>query len=175
MESIFFAVLIFLMRLVDVSVGTLRVVVLIRGRRRWAGILGFIESLVWVLAARQVLADLDEPIKIVGYAAGFGAGTMLGVTIERWLAMGSVLVRWVAAIDAPQAFPATREAGFPTTVLNGEGRDGPVRIVFSVVPRKQVGEVLDIIAAVNPEAFVTIEEARLPDLAARKTAAAVKK
>ena len=175
MELLLAALLIFGMRLLDVSAGTLRIVMLVRGKRRWAGILGFLESLIWVLAARQVLGDLDEPIKIVAYAGGFAAGTMLGSTIERWLAMGSVLVRVVAPIDSPNAYEAVRAAGYAVTVLNGEGRDGPVRLWLSVTPRRDVGDVLDLIAKVNPQAFVTVEEARLPDLSTRRSAASVRK
>lgn len=175
MELALAALLIFGMRLLDVSAGTLRIVMLVRGRRRWAGLLGFLESLIWVLAAGQVLGDLDQPVKIVAYAGGFASGTMLGATIERWLAMGSVLVRVVAPIESPHAYERIREMGFPVTVLNGEGRDGAVRLWLCVVSRKAVGTVLDSIAEVNPQAFVTVEEARLPDLMARKSAATVKK
>ncbi|MDH3517287.1 MAG: DUF5698 domain-containing protein, partial [Acidimicrobiia bacterium] len=121
------ALLIFLMRVTDVTVGTLRIVFLIRGKRWTAGLLGFFESLVWVLAARQVLTDLDDPIKIIGFAAGFGMGTVLGGTIERWLALGNKLVRIVAPLESPTGFEALRDAGYHVTVLNGEGRDGDVR------------------------------------------------
>lgn len=163
------------MRLADVSLGTLRIVMLVRGKRRWAGVLGFFESLIWVLAARQVLGDLDEVIKIAAYAGGYAAGTMLGSTIERWLAMGSVLVRIVAPVDSPHAYEVLRDAGYPTTVLNGEGRDGPVRVAFSVLPRRASRSALDLVAETNPEAFVTVEEARHMDLATRRSATAMKK
>jgi uncharacterized protein YebE (UPF0316 family) len=165
MELVLAALLIFVMRLADVSLGTLRIVVLVRGKRRWAGALGFFESLIWLLAAREVLGNLDEPIKIIAYAGGYAAGTMLGSTIERWLAMGSVLVRIVSPIESPHAFQALRDAGYPVTVLNGEGRDGPVRISFCVLPRRQSAKALELIASVNPEAFVTMEEARPMPLA----------
>lgn len=175
MDAFLAALVIFLLRLADVSVGTLRIVMLVRGKRRWAGLLGFFESLIWVLAAAQVLSDLSDPIKVVGYAGGFAAGTVLGASIERWLAMGTVLVRVVSAVDDPQVYPQIHDAGLPVTVVNGEGREGEVRIVFSVIPRRRVGEVLDIVASVNPAAFVTIEEAKMPDLYARKSAATLRK
>lgn len=175
MELLLAALLIFCLRITDVALGTLRIVLLVREKRRWAGVLGFFESLVWVLAARAVLTELDEPVKILAYAGGFAVGTVLGSTVERWMAMGTALVRVVAAIEDPQAYPHLQEAGFPTTVLNGEGRDGPVRIVFLVVPRRRVPEVLDVVASVNPAAFVTVEEAKTPNLAARRSAALVRK
>ncbi len=175
MELLLAALVIFSMRLLDVSAGTLRIVMLVRGKRRWAGILGFFESLIWVLAARQVLGDLDEPIKMVAYAGGFAAGTMLGSTIERWLAMGSVLVRVISPVSSPPVFPVLRQLGLGVTVVNGEGRDGEVRVLFTVIPRRRVSEVLDVIAHTNDEAFVTVEEARLPNLEARRSAAAIRK
>ncbi len=163
------------MRVTDVTLGTLRIVFLVRGNRWYAGLLGFFESLIWVLAARQVLTDLDNPAKILGFAAGFGAGTLLGATIERWLALGSKLVRVVSPYDAPAGYAALRDAGFQVTVLNGEGRDGDVRIAFSVVPRRRTGEVLSIVRKHNPEAFVTLEDATLPNMKALRTAASVRK
>ncbi len=175
MELVLAALLIFGMRLLDVSAGTLRIVMLVRGKRRWAGLLGFLESIIWVLAARQVLGDLDEPLKIIAYSGGFAAGTMLGSTIERWLAMGSVLIRVITPVESQPVYPALRALGLGVTVVNGEGKDGEVRILFTVIPRRRVGEVLDLIAATNHEAFVTVEEARLPNLPARLSAAAVKK
>jgi uncharacterized protein YebE (UPF0316 family) len=167
--------MIFCMRLADVSLGTLRIVMLVRGKRRWAGLLGFFESLIWLLAAGAVLGSLDSPLKMIGYAGGYAVGTMLGSTIERWLAMGNVLVRIVAPVDSVHAYDSLRAAGYPTTVLNGEGRDGPVRISFTVLPRREARRALDVVAGVNPDAFVTIEEARLPELAARRSALALRK
>jgi uncharacterized protein YebE (UPF0316 family) len=175
MEALLAAFVIFLMRVTDQTLGTLRIIFLVRGRRGIAGALGFLESLVWVLAARQVLTDLDEPIKILGFAAGFGAGTMLGGTIERWMALGNRLVRIVAPVDSPHAIDELREAGYGVTVLNGEGYEGAVRVAFSVVPRRQADQVLEIIAEKNPEAFVTIEDATLPNIPVVKRAASVRK
>ncbi len=175
MELALAALAIFGMRLMDVSAGTLRIVMLVRGKRRWAGLLGFLESLIWVLAAGQVLGNLNQPIKIVAYAGGFAAGTMLGSTIERWLAMGSVLVRVITPIETDPVSPILRQRGFGVTVVNGEGRDGEVRVLFTVIPKKRVAEVLGLISHINHEAFVTVEEARLPTLPARQSAASVKK
>ncbi len=175
MSLILSAALIFAMRLVDVSLGTLRIGMVVRGKRRWAGMLGFAESIVWVLAARQVLGDLDEPLTMISYAAGYGAGTMFGATIERWLAMGNVLVRIVAAADTTPAYARLREEGFGVTVVNGHGQDGEVRVAFSVVPRRHLSEALDIVHSVSPEAFVTVEEAQMAELATRPKAFAIRK
>ncbi len=160
------ALLIFLMRITDVSIGTLRIIMLVRGKRREAGLLGFFESLVWLLAAGQVLTNLDSPLKIIAYAGGYATGTMFGSTIERWLAMGKTLMRIVAPVNSPQVAEALRNAGFYVTVVNAAGRDGEVRIAFSVIPRKRIPEALKLVSEINPRAFVTFEETTMAELRA---------
>jgi uncharacterized protein YebE (UPF0316 family) len=152
------ALTIFALRILDVSIGTLRIGMLVRGRRRLAGLFSFVESLIWLIAAAQVLSNLDNPIKFVAYAGGYAAGTMLGSTIERWMAMGSALLRVVSPVTGPSVAEALRQKGFYVTVVNAEGRDGDVMISFSVIPRKEAPEALAIIKDIAPEAFVTIED-----------------
>ena len=162
MEIFLAALMIFGLRLIDVSLGTLRIVLLTRGDGWRAGLIGFLESLIWVFAISQVLRNLDDPVLMVGFAAGFGAGTFLGVLVEGWLAMGTKIVRIVASVDSPQAAPVLRENGYAVTVLNGEGLQGEVRLALTVVPRRQLRKVLGIIYETNPKAFVTFEHVRLP-------------
>jgi uncharacterized protein YebE (UPF0316 family) len=157
---LFSAFIIFLLRVTDVTIGTLRIGMLVRGYRLLAGSLGFIESLIWLASVAQVLSSLDEPIKAVAYCAGFATGTMLGVTVERWLAMGKSVMQVIAPVGSPQVAPALREAGFVVTVVNAEGRDGNVRIAYSVISKKRQRQALDIVSKLNPGAFITFEEVR---------------
>ncbi len=168
LETIVVSLLIFGARLVDQSLGTMRIIYLFRGRRALAGALGFFESATWLLAVSQVVTNIDEPIKVVAFAGGFAAGTMLGGTVERWLALGQGVLRVVSPFESPQAAAALRAAGFAVTVVNAEGRDGPVRLAFSVVPRKRKREALAIVARVNPGAFVTFEDVEMLNLALAK-------
>jgi uncharacterized protein YebE (UPF0316 family) len=163
MDLVLSALLIFSMRVADVSIGTVRIVTLVQGRRFLAGGLGFFESLIWILAASQVIGNLDDPVRIVGYAGGFAAGTVLGSTIERWIGMGKALVRVVAEVHDPPVASRLRELGFGATVLNAEGLEGPVRLTFTVIPRRRTKEVLGVIRAINPDAFVTVESTTTPD------------
>lgn len=149
--------LIFSLRIIDVSLGTLRIGFLVRGERRLAGLFGFFESLIWLVAAAQVLTNLSSPWQFVAYAGGYAAGTMLGVSIERWLAIGQSIMRIVSPIDGPQVESALRDAGFYVTVLNARGRDGDVSVSFTVLPRKRIPEAMQLVAEHNPDAFVTIE------------------
>lgn len=175
MDLVAASAIIFGMRVADVTLGTMRIIQLVRGHRLWAGALGFFESLIWVLAARQVLTDLDEPVKIGAYAAGYAVGTMLGGSVERWLAMGTAMVRVVSSVQAPPVFEALQRSGIPTTVVNGDGRDGPVRVVFSIISRRDVPRALAVIHETNPNAIVTVEDTRIADVAVSRRTAAVRK
>lgn len=168
LETVLVSLLIFAARLLDQSLGTMRIIYLFRGRRALAGLLGFFESATWLLAVSQVVTNIDEPIKVVAFAGGFAAGTMLGGTVEKWLALGQGVLRVVAPFESPQASAALRAAGFAVTVVNAEGRDGPVRLAFSVVPRKRKREALAIVSRVNPAAFVTFEDVETLNLALTK-------
>lgn len=161
--SVFLNVLFIIsLRLVDVPLGTLRIMLLTRGSRWRSGLVGFFESLTWVTAASIVLRELDDPVRMVAFAAGFGLGTILGVSLERWLAPGTAVVQVMAPIASPEVATAMRAEGFAVTTLNGEGRDGDVRLSLSVVPRRQLRRVLGIVRSINREAFTTIEDVYMP-------------
>jgi uncharacterized protein YebE (UPF0316 family) len=174
-EIILGTLLIFFLRIVDVSIGTFRIVVLMRGQVGLASVLGFLESLTWVAAASVVFANLGDPIRAVAFAAGFGTGVLVGGLVERRIAMGTAFVRIVASVDAEQAAGPLRKAGFLVTVLNAEGRDGDVRVAFLVLPRRKVKEALALVHEINPDAFVTVEEVNLPDLERIRRSSSVRK
>lgn len=146
------------LRLVDVSIGALRIQYLVRGRRGLAGILGFFESLTWVVAAALVLSDLDEWYKVIAYAGGFGLGTALGGYLDSWIASGQVFLRVMAPWDSPPVAGELRELGFGATVINGEGLAGDVRLTLLAMPRRRQHEAMRVIKRVNPQAFVTIDD-----------------
>jgi uncharacterized protein YebE (UPF0316 family) len=163
------ALLIFCLRLVDVSIGAIRIVMIVRGERWIAGLLGFFESLTWVIAAGLVFSNLDSPVRMVAYAAGFGAGTVLGSTLERRLKLGKTVMRVITQVQTAEVAPHLREAGFGVTVVNAEGKEGDVRLAFTVIPRKRADEALRVVSEVNPEAFVTLEDVTLPEVRALKS------
>ncbi|MDH3730414.1 MAG: DUF5698 domain-containing protein [Acidimicrobiia bacterium] len=146
------------LRLVDVSIGALRITYLIRGRRLLAGTLGFFESLSWVIAAGLVLTNIDEWYKVAAYAAGFGLGTALGGTLDKWIASGQVLVRIMGPVGSPEVAPHLRERGFGVTVINAEGKEGEVRLSLVATRRRKLPEVIDLVKTINPRAFVTVDD-----------------
>lgn len=157
-QLFFDLLIIFVLRVLDVGMATVRIVLLSRGRKGWAALLGFIESLVWVLAIARVLSGLDDPARVLAFALGFAAGTYGGALVEEWLALGQALLRIVAPVESPRVAELLRARGHGATVINGDGREGEVRITFCVVPRREVPEILEVIEATNPEAFITIDQ-----------------
>ena len=168
MSTLLLALLIFAMRVFDVTLGTLRIVNLVRGARWLAGALGFFESLSWIIAAGLVVGNLDSPVKIVAFAGGFATGTVLGSWLEGRIALGKSMLRIVTSVTTPGVDTSLRAEGYAVTVVNAEGFQGDVRVAFSVVPRNRVPHVLDIVRAANPEAFVTIEGVDTLTLDARR-------
>jgi uncharacterized protein YebE (UPF0316 family) len=144
-------------RVTDVSMGTLRVVFIGRGMARQAALTGFAESLVWLLAVSQILKHLTLPLYYVAYAGGFALGNYVGLRIESWMALGSVVVRVITNQSADALVGVFRSAGLGATVIEGEGQNGPIQMVFSVLPRKELRSVLNSMKAVQPGAFYTIE------------------
>ena len=157
MEALLTALFIFLLRLVDVPLSTVRIVLMVRGQRRVATLLAFFESLVWITAISRVFAHLDAPLNMLAFAAGFASGTALGMTLEAWFAPGQVLIRAIVREGAEDLVAELRSEGYGVTVVRGEGRAGEVPILFVVVPRRRAEAVLATIRRLAPRAFVTVE------------------
>jgi uncharacterized protein YebE (UPF0316 family) len=146
------------LRLIDVSIGALRIQYLVRGRRAIAGTLGFFESITWVVAAGLVLSNLDQWYKVVAYSSGYGLGTVLGSFLDSWIASGQLFLRVLAPYGSPTVADELRERGFGATVLNGEGQQGEVRLTILAIPRRRKNEAIQVINDLNPNAFVTVDE-----------------
>lgn len=159
MESmpVYVPYLIFLARILDVSIGTVRLVMIIDGRRFVAAILGFVEVLVWVLAVGSAIKHLDHAGAVFGYAGGFAAGVYVGMLLEDRIKLGFRVVRAINHDRSVNLASALRERGFRATRVEGEGRDGPVELVFSAVKRRRLQALTDAIRSVAPSAMVTVE------------------
>jgi len=153
--------LIFGLRIVDVSLDTMRVLNAVRGNRMVAASLGFFQALIWIVAVGNAIKHLNSWYHILGYAAGFATGTLVGITIERALAYGLSTVRIVSQHGGVEIAEALRERGYGVTEIPGFGRDGGVEIVHSVVQRQHLGEVMRIVDRWDSKAFVTVEEPRV--------------
>jgi uncharacterized protein YebE (UPF0316 family) len=153
-------VLIFTARICDVSLGTIRVIFVSRGYRYLAPLLGFFEISIWLLAISQIMRDLNDPSIYLAYAAGFAAGTFVGITLEEKLSLGTVLVRVVTGRDSRNLIDALAGADYGVTTHAAEGAQGPVTIVFTVVSRQDLPHVVGLIKEFNPHAFYSVEDVR---------------
>lgn len=150
--------LIALARIVDVTVGTIRVIMVSRGYKNIAPILGFGEVIIWLLAIGQIMQQLDNVMSYIGYGAGFAAGNYIGIQLAEKMSLGTVVIRIIPKKDSTPLITALRDAGYGVTAVNAEGKSGPVQIIFSIVKKKDLEGALSIINTHNPNAFYTVEE-----------------
>ncbi len=151
-------VLIFFSRILDQSIGTLRLIFVSKGFRHIAPVLGFFEVIIWLLAITQLLKHLYNPMCYIAYGAGFGMGNYIGILLEEKISIGNVLVRIIPKSDTEGLIRHLREVGFGVTSVDAEGAKGPVKIVFTIMKRKNIPRAIKIINEYNPHAFYTIEE-----------------
>ncbi len=159
---------IFLLRVVEVSLATLRIILLVRGRKLVAATVAFFASITWVVAAAAVLTNLHSPARAVVFALGYAAGTVTGGWVEERIALGKAVLRIVTPVDTPSPAAALRRVGLGVTVLNAEGLQGPVRVAFTALDRRRVPEAMRLIREVNPGAFVTVEDTAVADIHHRR-------
>ena len=158
MYAFLIALLIFAMRIADVSIGTIRTIYTIRGQRFIAMTLGIVESAIWILAISKAMELMrHNPWAMVGWAFGFGAGSFVGITIEKWSGTGQILLRVISPRKARLLREALLGEDVGVTAVPGEGRDGEVLVLFVVAPRKRNKELLAIIQQIDDEAFITID------------------
>lgn len=154
------ALLIFTSRVVDVSLGTLRIAFISRGEKNLAPLIGFVEMLVWLLAIGQLVQNLSNLAYYLAYAAGFAAGVFTGLRIEDRIALGSRMIRTITLADASDLLLALRSAGWGVTSVRAAGATGDVNLIFSVVKRSEVPSYMAVVERLHPDAFSSIEEVR---------------
>jgi uncharacterized protein YebE (UPF0316 family) len=163
-ESVFdyvvMPILIFLARVGDVSLNTLRVMFVLNGKKNVAPILGFFEALIWLLAIGQIIQNIDNPVSYFAYAGGFAAGTYVGMSIEEKLALGRVLVRVITVEPMPELIEFMKERNYRFTNVGAEGRYGKVNLLFTVMKRDLLQEYIRKVKECNDKAFYTIESVR---------------
>ncbi|HEX9616670.1 MAG TPA: DUF5698 domain-containing protein [Anaerolineales bacterium] len=152
--------LIFMLRVSDMSLDTLRVLFVMRGRKSIAWVLGFFQALIFVLAISSVLSNIGNLLNVVGYAAGFATGNVLGMLIEERLAIGHIHLRVVSPHRGVAIAEKLRAEGYAVTEVPGRGKDGMVAVLSCSVLRKKVDRVRSIVNTVDADAFITAEDVR---------------
>ncbi len=154
------ALMIFGLRITDMSLDTLRVLFVVRGRKQIAWVLGFCQSAVYVIAIAKVLSNLGNPLTVLGYAAGFATGNVLGMYVEERLAIGHIQLQIVTKKRGAAIAKALREGGYGVTEISARGKDGSVRLLTASVLRKDLAHAQAIVHETDQDAFVTSEDVR---------------
>ncbi|NDK55341.1 DUF2179 domain-containing protein [Pontibacter fetidus] len=159
-EWVIIPLLIFFARIMDVTLGTLRIVFISKGDKMIAPALGFLEVLIWLVAITQVMQNLNNVASYLAWAGGFATGNFLGLRIEQKLALGQMVVRVITVDSAQNLIERLKGHGYRLTCVDARGTRGKVNLLFMIVKRKKLNHVLDIIREYNPQAFYTIEDVR---------------
>lgn len=153
---------IFVARATDVSMATIRMLMVVQGRRVQAAIIGFFEIIIYVVALNQVMGQLDDMGKLMAYALGFASGNYFGCIIEERMALGTLTAEVILRHNADLMIIDTlRDAGFGVTVLNGVGREGEKKVLKIIFKRKKLKELHSIFDREGQNAFITITDVRL--------------
>lgn len=161
MEWALIPLLIFFARLIDVSMSTIRIILIVNEKRVAASVLSFLEMFVWLVAVTQTLKNLSNVMCYIAFAGGFAVGTYIGMLIEKKLSMGIVLIRITTTEkDGNQLISFLKQHKFRITSVNAEGNFGKTNIIFTIVMRKEMNSVIEVIKQFNPNAFYTVENIR---------------
>lgn len=153
--------LIFFARICDVTIGTIRIIMVSKGNKLISPMLGFFEVLIWLIAIGQIMQNLNNIFCYIAYAGGFAAGNYIGILLEEKLAMGTLMIRLIVKDPLPEFIQLLRSQNFGTTVLDGQGSQGKVNIIYCMIKRSDLEKVVNIIHQFHPKAFYSIEDVRL--------------
>ena len=149
--------LIFVARICDQTLGTIRIVLLSRGDKWIAPLLGFFEVIIWVLAIRQIIHNLSNVVGYVAYAGGFATGNYIGILLEEKIAMGKRVVQIITQKDATKLVESLTRKGYGVTNIPAEGNRGRVNVIYTIIERYDVDHVIKVVERFNPGAFYSIQ------------------
>ena len=152
--------LIFLARICDVTMGTMRIIMISKGKKLLAPVLGFFEILIWITVIGKIMQNLSNPVCYVAYAGGFAIGNYVGMKVEEKLAIGLIVLRIITQKEASGLIKELREIGFGITEVDAIGKGNKVHVIFSIIKRHDIPVVVEKINNFNPKAFYTIEDIR---------------
>jgi uncharacterized protein YebE (UPF0316 family) len=152
--------LIFAARVIDVSIGTLRIIFLSKGKKKIAPLMGFFEVFIWILAIGEIMKNLNNWGCYFAYAAGFATGNYVGMIIEEKLALGIHIIRIITEKETKSLLQAFHSAGYGATLLDAEGLHSRVSVVYVIINRKDLPQVERMIQSNNPQAFYSIEDVK---------------
>jgi uncharacterized protein YebE (UPF0316 family) len=153
--------LIFLARICDVSIGTVRIIFVSKGYRYLAPLLGFFEVFIWLMAMTKILQNLDRWYYYLAYCGGFATGNFIGILLEEKIAIGFTAIRVISRIPADELIKQLQDAGYGVTFHTAQGSTGTVDVVYTIIKRSELQAMINLINEFNPKAFYTVEEVKV--------------
>lgn len=160
MEQYLTLIFVFFLRIIDVSIGTFRIILISQGHRNIAPLLGFVEILIWLTAIGKVLNNLDGVYSYIIYAAGFATGNYVGMLLESKISIGFQSLRIITSEKVTALPMALKDEGCDISIVNGKGSKGEILLIYTVVPRRRVKRIIEITQSIEPNAFITVEDVR---------------
>ena len=153
--------LIMIARICDVSLGTIRIILIGKGYKNVAPIVGFFEILIWIIVVGQIMQHLDRWLYYVAYAVGYALGTFMGMKLENKLSLGQVVIRvFTTTIDSTELVNTLKENNYNFTTVDAHGKFGPVKIIFMITKRYLLSQTIKLIEKHNPASFFSVEDVR---------------
>jgi uncharacterized protein YebE (UPF0316 family) len=152
--------LIFVARIMDVSMQTLRIIFISKNFKLIAATIGFFEVLIWLTAITQIMKNLHNPLCYVAYALGFSTGTFLGIKLENKLSLGRIVVRLILNQECQALIEAMKEEGFGMTIVDAYGTKGKLHLLYSIMERSKLSDLVALLQQHAPKAFYTVEDIR---------------
>ena len=152
--------LIIFARIGDVTVGTIRIVMVSKGEKLIAPFLGFFEVIIWLIAMSKIIENIDNWVAYVAYGIGFASGNYIGLIIEEKLAVGIVQLQIITRTRATELIAKLKETGYGITYHEANGANGKVAVIYSIVKRSDMNHVVEIIRTYNPKAFYSVADVK---------------
>jgi len=152
--------LIFLARICDQTIGTLRLIFVSKGLKRIVPFLAFFEAMIWLIAISQILGHLENIVTFMAYGLGYAMGNYVGMLIEERLSIGSVIIRIFSKEHISEFIKVLQKHNYGYTIINAEGSTGELKIIFSIINRKYLPHLMEQINTIDSNTFYTIEEVK---------------
>ncbi|HPD64614.1 MAG TPA: DUF2179 domain-containing protein [Bacteroidia bacterium] len=153
--------LIVIARISDQTIGTLRLIFLAKGHKRLAPVLGFFEVIIWLLVISQIIQNLNNVLCFIAYGLGFALGNYLGLVIEEKLSLGNVIIRVIPRSDSEELVSYLKSLQYHVTAVDTVSATGKVKMIFSVISRKDLKNITEIIQKFNPDSFISVEDVKV--------------
>ena len=156
-EIILGAILIMILRIADVTLGTIRTLLVVQAKKIYAALIGFVEVLIWIYAMKYIVGNMETTLNLFAYALGFSIGNYLGITLEEKIGIGYIQVNIISKTKSAEIALQLRRSKFGITLLPAEGMGGALSVIVAIVRRKDQKNLVNLVDSIDSEVFISIQ------------------